>query len=289
MENILAVINHWDDAEVILAEAEKLRTRFHTGLEVLVPVHDQLGELSKYLNLQDFSQLQEEIVSAERNSLDNLCAGKGYRLHVEWTTKVPATIVEKAQDYGAGLIVMMASHDPVLSALIHTPDDWHLFRDTPCPVLALVKDRKSCQQVIAAIDVLDNQEPQQQLTARLLDNAAAMAKVEDVPLAILSVVPDPALVYAGILNAPMSGDFLLDTIAAAKKKTQALVERLGINPEAIDVVTGRVEDVVSQRASQNNALLVIGNAANKGLKGLLIGNTAERILRSMKTDMLVVN
>ena len=289
MENILAVINHWDDAEVIIAEAEKLRTGFHTGLEVLVPVHDQLKELSKYLNLHDFSQLQEEIVSAERTRLENLCAGKDYRLHVEWTTKVHATIVEKAQDYGAGLIVMMASHDPVLSVLVHTPDDWHLFRDTPCPVLALVKDRKSCQQVIAAIDVLDNQEPQQQLTARLLDNAAAMAKVEDVPLTILSVVPDPALVYAGILNAPMSGDFLLDTIAAAKQKTQALAERLGINPEAIDVVTGRVEDVVSQRASQNNALLVIGNAANKGLKGLLIGNTAERILRSMKTDMLVVN
>jgi len=47
--------------------------------------------------------------------------------------------------------------------------------------------------------------------------------------------------------------------------------------------------VVSQKASQENALLVIGNAANKGLKGLLIGNTAERILRGMKTDMLVVN
>lgn len=289
MENILAVITHWDDAEAVLAEAEKLGARLHTGLEVLVPVHDQLGELSKYLNLQDFSQLQAEIVAAERSRLENLCAGKNYRLHVAWTTKVHATIVEKAQSYGAGLIVMMASHDPILSVLIHTPDDWHLFRDTPCPVLALVKERKACQQVIAAIDALDNQEPHQQLTARLLDNAAALAKAEDVPLKILSVVPDPALVYAGIVNAPMSGDFLLDTMAIAEKKTQALVEHLGISPQAIDVVTGRVEEVVSQRASQNNALLVIGNAANKGLKGLLIGNTAERILRGMKTDMLVVN
>ena len=78
-------------------------------------------------------------------------------------------------------------------------------------------------------------------------------------------------------------------MAIAEKKTQALVEHLGISPQAIDVVTGRVEEVVSQRASQDDALLVIGNAANKGLKGLLIGNTAERILRGMKTDMLVVN
>ena len=289
MENILAVITHWDDAEAILAEAEKLGARFNTGLEVLVPVHDQLGELSKYLNLQDFSQLQAEIVAAERSRLESLCTGKNHRLHVEWATKVHSTIVEKAEGYGAGLIVMMASHDPALSVLIHTPDDWHLFRDTPCPVLAMVKERKACQQVIAAIDALDNQEAHQQLTARLLDNAAAFAKAGAVPLKILCVVPDPALVYAGIVNAPMSGDFLLDTMAIAEKKTKALVEHLGINPQSIDVVTGRVEEVVSQRALQANALLVIGNAANKGLKGLLIGNTAERILRGMKTDMLVVN
>ena len=289
MENILAVITHWEDAEAVLAEAEKLSGRFHTGLEVLVPVHDQLGELSKYLNWQDFSQLQAEIVAAERSRLDSLCADKNYRLHVEWTTKVHATIVEKAENYGAGLIVMMASHDPALSVLIHAPDDWHLFRDTPCPVLAMVKDRKACQQVIAAIDALDSHEAHQQLTARVLDNAAALAKAESIPLKILSVVPDPALVYAGIVNAPMSGDFLLDTMVIAEKKTKDLVEHLGINPQTIDVVTGRVEEVVSQRASQANALLVIGSAANKGLKGLLLGNTAERILRGMKTDMLVVN
>ncbi len=289
MENILAVITDWDEADAILANAESLCTRFHTGLEVLVPVHDQLGELSKYLNLQDFSQLQDEIVASERSRLENLCAGKSHRLHVEWSKKVHVTIVEKAQSLGAGLMVMMASHDPALSVLVHTPDDWHLFRDTPCPVLALVKERQTYQQVIAAVDALDNQIPHQQLTARLLDNAAAMARAESVPLKVLSVVPDPALVYAGIMNAPMNGDFLLDTMAIAEKKTRALVEHLGISPQAIDVVTGRVEDVVSQRASQNSALLVIGNAANKGLKGFLIGNTAERILRGMKTDMLVVN
>ncbi|MBL4782774.1 MAG: universal stress protein [Porticoccaceae bacterium] len=289
MENVLAVINHWHDAEAVLSAAEKLAAQFHSGLEVLVTVHDQLGELSKYINWQDFSQLQAEIVEAEGARLESLCAGKNYRQHVEWTTSVHSTIVEKAESYGAGLIVMMASHDPMLSILIHTPDDWHLFRDTPCPVLALVKERRACKQVIAGIDALDSHEAHRQLSARVLDNAAALAKAEGVPLKVLCVVPDPALVYAGIVNAPMSGDFLLDTMAIAKTKAKELVAHLGISPAAIDVVTGRVEDVVSRRALQDDALLVIGNASNKGFKALLLGNTAERILRSMKTDMLVVN
>ncbi|OUS13090.1 hypothetical protein A9Q89_03595 [Gammaproteobacteria bacterium 53_120_T64] len=289
MENILAVINHWQDAESVLDKAEKLAAGFHTGLEVLVTVHDQLGELSQYLNFEDFSQMKVEIVAAERGRLDKLCAGKNYPLHVEWTTRVHTTIVERAQHYGSGLIVMMASHDPMFSILIHTPDDWHLFRDTPCPVLAMVKDRRACKQVIAGIDALDSNLEHRQLSARVLDHAAALAKVEGVPLMVLCVVPDPALVYAGIVNAPISGDFLLDTLAIAKTKTQQLAAHLGLNPADIVIVTGRVEEVLSQRARQDDALLVIGSAANRGLKALLLGNTAERILRSMKTDMLVVN
>ncbi len=289
MENILAVITRWDDAEAVLTMAEKLATQFHTGIDVLMPVHDQLGELSKYLNLQDFTQLREEIVVAESSRLKRLCAGKNYRQHVEWTAKVHTTIVDKAKNYGAGLIVMMASHDPLLSVLIHTPDDWHLFRETPCPVLAMTKDHKPYKQVIAAIDALDNNESHQQLSARVLDSAVALAKAEGLPLTILSVVPDPALVYAGIVNAPMSGDFLADTMSIAETKAKSLAKHLGVNAQAIDAVTGRVEDVVSQTALKESALLVIGNAANKGLKGLLLGNTAERILRNMKTDMLVVN
>ena len=289
MENILAVINDWNTADVVLAEAETLAARLHTGLEVLVPVHDQLGELSQYLNLENLSQLQAEIIAGESARLAKVCAGKNYRQHVEWTAKVHTTIVDKAESYGAGLIVMMASHEPLLSVLVHTPDDWHLFRDTPCPVLAMVKERKACQQVLVAIDALDNRLAHQQLMARVLDNGLALAKAENVALKVLSVVPDPALVYAGLANAPMSSDFLLDTVAVAEEKSRALLAHLGFNPEAVEVVTGRVEEVLSQTAAQAHATLVIGNAAHKGLKGLLIGNTAERILRGMKTDMLVVN
>jgi len=55
----------------------------------------------------------------------------------------------------------------------------------------------------------------------------------------------------------MRGDFLPDTLAIAENKIQALVAHFGIKPQAIDVVTGRVEEVVSQRASQDEALLAL--------------------------------
>lgn len=289
MEKILAVITSWDDAKAVIAEAERLATQFHTGVEVLRPVHSQLGELSKYINLVDFTEMRDDILKVEASLLSTLCAGKSYSQHTEWASRVHSAIVEKAENIGAGLIVMMASHDPLLSVLVHTPDDWHLFRDTPCPVLSMVRDRHANKKVIAAIDALDTHELHTQLSSRVLDNAAAIAKAKGVPLHVLTVVADPALVYAGIANAPMSGDFLLDTKDRAEVNAKALVARLGIGATLVESVIGRVEEVLTQRADNGNALLVMGNSANRGLKGLLLGNTAERILHNMKSDMLVVN
>ena len=289
MENILAIITHWDDADAVLSKAEYLAKQFHTQLEVLLPVHTLFGELGRYLNPADFDRLKGEALNAQTQTLKQLCADKNYPLHVVWADRIHTTIIEKATAYGAGLIVMMASHDPRLASLVHTPDDWHLFRETPCPVLSMTRNRQAAKHVIAAIDSLDTDEAHQQLSARVLDCAAALAKAEDLPLKVISVVPDPALLYAGVVNAPMSANFLIDTVDKAKEKAVDTVKRLGIQANSVDAVSGRVEHFVTSHSQDQAGLLVIGNSANKGVKGLLLGNTAERILHHMKSDMLVVN
>ena len=164
----------------------------------------------------------------------------------------------------------------------------HLFRDAPCPVLSMVREPKPVTEVVAAIDALDASENHRQLSARVVDYARALAKAEGVPLCVLSAVPDPALMYAGLVNAPMSGNFLEQTVDKARENLHLLLTHLGVDADRIEVKAGRVEDVVTLEG-EAGGLLVIGSAANKGLKGFLIGNTAERILQHMRSDMLVVN
>jgi nucleotide-binding universal stress UspA family protein len=292
MENILAIITEWDDAKAVLSRAGRLAEQFNTRLEVLRPVHSPLAEIDKYVGYGEVTNLRDSIMDAERRRVRELCADQDgpseIVSHVEWCERVHETIIEKAESYGAGLIVMMASHDSVLSKLIHTPDDWHLFRNTPCPVLSLVRDEKSISRVIAAIDALDLSEAHKVLSSRVLDQARAMATAEDVPLTVLSVVPDPALLYAGLVNAPMGGDFQVAAIAKAEQNIEDLLAHLGVVVDAVEVKAGRIEDVAT-REGQAGGLLVIGTAANKGVKGFWIGNTAERILHRMQSDMLVVN
>ena len=291
MENILAVITDWDDAEAVMARSQRLAGQFNTRVEVLRPVHSPLVEWEKYVGLSSLANLRELIMEDERERLATLCGDKSLAIapvaHVEWSEHVHQTIVDRAEAYGAGLIVMVASHHSVLSTLAHTPDDWHLFRDAPCPVLSLVRDKKPITKVVAAIDALDRTEAHQLLSARVIDQARALALAESVPLEILSVVPDPALLYAGLVNAPMSGDFQVEVVAKAKDNLQDLLRHLGVQADSVEVRAGLIENVVCSEG-EVGGLLVLGSVANKGVKGFWIGNTAERILRHMRSDMLVV-
>ena len=288
MQNILAIITNWDDAEAVMTRTQQLAEQFNTGVEVLRPVHSPLAELNKYVGFGEVSNISDAIMSEERAQLDGLCTDKGWVSHVVWCDRVHQAIVESAENCGAGLIVMMASHHSILSTLAHTPDDWHLFRDAPCPVLTLVRERKPILRVVAAIDALDLSEAHQVLSARVIDQASALAKAEGVPLTVMSVVPDPALLYAGMVNAPMSGDFQVQAMAKAKANLQDMLQSFGVTVDAIEVKAGQVENVVTSEG-ESGGLLVIGSAANKGVKGFWIGNTAERILHHMQSDMLVVN
>ncbi len=305
MEKILAVITDWDDANAVLSRAAKLAEQFKTQVEVLRPVSSPLADLNltqvnRHLGADGFSSVRDSIMQEEHKRLESVCGAISWpcaiEWHAEWCKRIHQAIVERAESAGVGLIVLMASHHSVLATLVHTPDDWHLFRDAPCPVLSLVRDAKPVVRVIAAIDAFDHSEAHQLLSARVIDQARALAKAEAVPVTVLSVVPDPALLYAGFVNAPINVDFQAQVMIEAKANLADMLKRLGVAADSdeavvevmVEVKPGQIESVVTQEG-ELGGLLVIGSAANKGVKGFWIGNTAERILHHMRSDMLVVN
>ena len=285
MEKVLAVIASWDDADQVLARARHLAERLHTHCEFLRPVHAQVRELQHYMDAAAFGEIQEQILAAERERLDALRGDDAGA--VVWCQRVYRAVVEHAELIGADLILMSASRQGALANLIHRADDWHLLREAPCPVLLLPRVPKPIQRVIAAVDALSEGTEQELLSERVLDAAAAFAHAHAVPLTVITVVPDPALIYASPVAVPMGEQILDELTERARFAQQALLARIGLHADAVCVESGRVEDVVTELAA--DGLLVIGSAANKGLKGMVMGNTAERILHRMTTEMLVVN
>ena len=283
----MAVITRWEDADRVLARTQLLAQQLHTDFSVFRPVHGQLSEMEKYVGLDDFEHLRDQIMSEERRLLAECCLGKTEDFHSEWSERVHVTVAKEAEQRGAGLVVTAASHHSVLGSLVHRADDWHLLRDVPCPILMLPETLLTPDKVVVALDSLEQDSEHQQLAERVLDSASAFARAFAVPLTAITVMPDPALIYANLVSVPFDTDFQERAKKAARESLEGLIARTGIKVDHIKIESGRVEESVSEAAK--GGVLVIGSAANKGLKGFLLGNTAERILQHMQTEMLVVN
>jgi len=285
MQRLLAVISELDSAARVVERARLLANRMHAELLLLRPVQDQLGAWQTHFPEGNFGQLREEILTAERAQLDAVRGGDPGT--VVWCDRTYQAVVEQAEQLGADLIVIQASRHGLLESLFRRADDWHLLREAPCPVLLLPRTPRPVTAVIAAIDALAEGPDQELLAERVLDQARSFAQVHGLPLTVVTVVPDPALIYASPVAIPLSTDLIGELTDHALTALQAILERSGLRADQTRVETGRVEDVLAELAT--DGLLVIGSAANKGLKGLVLGNTAERILHHVTTEMLVVN
>jgi universal stress protein E len=290
MTKILAVINHWPSAERVLAKAGELARAIH-GEEVdYCPVYSQEEELNRYLGFDNYQTVREELVAECQAQLEEMPAAEGLELEVEWQPKPYRGVADKAEELSAAMIVMGVSEHSVIGDFLHKPDDWHLLRDACCPVLILSDRETACSAVTAAVDALDDSDAQQALNARLLDAAVMMSEALGVPLRVVSVVPDPSYLYSDFsaTDTLAMTQFRGQAEAAAQRHQRQLLERFGVRAQQAVVLSGRVERHL-QEALSHSGLLVIGTIANKGVKGFFLGNTAERLLRHLDGDMLVVS
>jgi universal stress protein E len=82
-------------------------------------------------------------------------------------------------------------------------------------------------------------------------------------------------------------------LAEKRKSLQAVVdqfcEKHGISKENVHIKQGEPERVIPSIANDLKAdLTIVGTIGRKGLKGKLIGNTAEGILGRLYTDILTI-
>lgn len=164
-----------------------------------------------------------------------------------------------------------------------TSRDARLLREFSCPVL-LVKHDSSWQEgiILAAVDPL-KEGVEQQLNQEVLKLANDITQQVSGDLRI--AVAAPSVMLAA--NPALQSEQLIHQ--HVREAMRQRLESLNISVSQIDVGEGPPEYWVPQVANQSAAsLVVIGTRARGGLKGALIGNTAERILHRLNADVLVL-
>ena len=82
----------------------------------------------------------------------------------------------------------------------------------------------------------------------------------------------------------------IDKGKGLRTEQDMIAERFGVEPALVHMQHGAANKVIVAAAKELGVqALILGTKARKGLKGALLGNTAEHILDQLDIDVLVIN
>lgn len=219
---------------------------------------------------------------------------RGIRVCVsaEWDHPADEAILREAARVRADLIVVEAHprHHGASSFLRLT--DWELLRRSPVPLL-LVKRPAPYRRpsVLAALDPDHTFDKPVSLDAEILAVGATIASALSGSLhAVHAYAPVmPADTTQGVISAAKLAATQTHAAALAGQKLARATRGSGIPKERRHVSGRHVPDAIEEVAAETrSAIVVLGAVARSGLKRLLIGNTAERVLDHLSCDVLLV-
>jgi len=184
-------------------------------------------------------------------------------------------------------LVIKAKHKS--KSVLYSPTDWKLIRQLAGSLLLIDSSRKKKgnHRVLITLDVKSTNTLQQQINTKVLNTAKQWANYDYSHLHATYIIPiAKALEELVIVEA---ADVVHKKGAAAYKKVQNLLQEHAIDDAEIHISAGNPAIEIASVASKTKAdLVIMGSVGRKGLKGLLLGNTAEKIINNLHTDLLVI-
>ncbi len=268
IRSILVVIQPDQTDDLALKRARLIAGVTQSHLHLLVC--DNKRQHASYLN-ERVSELERDGYSASAQQA--------------WQESPHQTVINAQQAEGCGLVIKQHVAENALKRLLLTPDDWKLLRYCPAPVLMVKTDRLwTGGKVLAAVDVGNSDSEHRTLHASIVSHAYDIAELANASLHVVSAHP------AAMLASADPTFQLSETIEARYREACAVFQtEYDVPADRLHVCEGPADVVIPQVADQlHAAVTVLGTVGRSGFSGALIGNTAEVVLDSLESDVLVL-
>jgi len=206
-------------------------------------------------------------------------------------------------------LVIKCPEAPTWLDRLFAGDDMHLLRKCPCPVW-LVKPEMadSYQRILAAVDVDDNYPPaelktRQALNGTVMELASSLAVSEFAELHVVHVwdaVGESAMRHGAFMSQPEDKvNAYVDQVRQRHAQLlDALMQETGakLGADAIDYIKPQQHLLKGSARKEIPALakelqvdcIVMGTVARTGVRGFIMGNTAETILEQIACSVLAI-
>lgn len=288
MRKILVVAGARADPDSpAITRAAELAERAGAVIALLGVVYDP--HLEGYLGRSEVYEPLRERLVAERTErlrvLAETLEARGLRCETtaSWTHPAHIAVVREAAAVDVDLVVFEPDDARGLSN-----DEWRLVSMSPSPVL-VVRDAavRPYATVIAAVDPAGSYDKPADLDRKILALAKRMRDLSDARLEVVHCLPPFRSFIAE--GAAALGEAEKTLKAQREAELDQLVEEAGIPKDAAALIEGKPADVLAEMSATRDAtLLMLGTVQRGPIARLLVGSTAERVLRTEGGDVAVI-
>jgi nucleotide-binding universal stress UspA family protein len=295
-KRILCYVGGPADPTPGLTQAVELAERNGARLTLI----DVLPESTEgpWLTVPGKSELEEIVVTSRIQDLEDLATdprARGVRVDTAVTTGNPfVELIRRVVIDDHDLVIKTAQGlESRLGGLLGTTA-LHLMRKCPAPVWVVKPtSEERFGRVLAAVDPKPERPGHDPLSIKVLELASSLAETTGSKLNVVHAwwLYSEAMLRGRRINLPVAeiDGLLREARGSAEQSLDALVEQVDLSRVSYEVhiSKGQPYEVISGFASQSD-LAVMGTLSRTGVEGLLIGNTAERILRRVECSVLAV-
>jgi len=170
----------------------------------------------------------------------------------------------------------------------------HLLRKAPCPIWVVKpEERQRYEHILAAVDPSPDDPNAADLAVDILRLASSIAHSEAATLEVVHAwwIEAEKTLRGRRANLPVEQiEEMIQTVEdRAKSNLSELLERAALDRtiNATTLIKGPPFEVIGDRANKAD-LVVMGTISRTGVPGMLIGNTAERVLQRIDTSLVTV-
>jgi universal stress protein E len=288
MSLVLIIADRPEDRQVAISRGLELAEKMGWGAQVVGFAYENLNEMG-LTETAKREQVKKKLLARRRKQVDEEIARvkPGVRLAVSvvWHKAIHLWVDQQCarKEYAA---IVKTGHRT--ESFMYTSTDWHLLRECPAPVIiAAEKKWRATKPIVAAVDLVSTTRVNRQLTDVVISTAKRYAEALGCDLYVVHAVHIPAV---------LTELDLVDEYTHAKKRREELQPRVlklasvhNLPVSSIRLKEGPVDKVITSESARLKAqLVVMGTIGRRGVRGQLIGNTAEKVLSRLKTDVLAI-
>ena len=244
--------------------------------------------------------VQEYIIKEEKYDLEQIVASIR-QAGVQVSSKVLygspfLEIIREVLRGGYDLVMIATKGRSGLKEALFGSTTMHLMRLCPYPVWVMNPAQpKHCRHILAAVDPTPFYEQRNALNIQIMDLATTLAHRERCELLIIHTwsYPLESHVQSGRVKVPQSklDEWLRGVRDARRRSLGELLQLYDLEnlKHQVYMLKGEAGSLIPALAAAREVeLIVMGTLSRSGVAGLLIGNTAEKVLRQVDCSVLTV-